>query len=108
MIEVIQINLHRSETATLALMKLINSELSTSNARVLRQGNGNRYLASVYLPTLPPTSELQKLILISTQALGINIANRNVAQGRFLDITDLGTMDTSMGFGVGWTHHRLD
>lgn len=119
MIEVIQINLHRSETATNALMDIINKgkthialiqepwtirnkvtglnhvnyqlfyantgsrprtciichknlcyllspELSTSDATVLKQGNGNVYLASVYLPfdspTLPPSSELQRLV----------------------------------------------
>ena len=119
MIEVIQINLHRSETATNALMAKINTGkihialiqepwtirnkvsglnhvnfqlfyadtgsrprtcilchknlcfllstgLSTSDATVLKQGRGNIFLASIYLPfdspTLPPTSDLMKLV----------------------------------------------
>ncbi|XP_073841400.1 uncharacterized protein, partial [Musca autumnalis] len=45
---------------------LCKPELSTSDATVLKQGNGNIYLASIYLPfdssTLPPSSELQQLV----------------------------------------------
>ncbi len=118
-IQVIQINLHRSETATIALMDLIRKgkihialiqepwttnhrvnglshinyqlfyaqsgrrprtcmlchknlsfffspELSTPDATVVRAGDGNVYLGSIYLPfdspIPPPTSELQRLV----------------------------------------------
>lgn len=167
MIEVIQINLHRSETATSALMEIINKgkthialiqepwtirnkvtglnhvnyqlfyantgtrprtciichknlcylfspELSTSDSTVLKQGNGNIYLASLYLPfdspTLPPSSELQRLVSKAKQTnsevlIGCdanshhtawgstNINKRGQALVEFLNTNDLITLN---------------
>ena len=168
MIEVIQINLHRSETATNALMDVLNKgkthialiqepwtfrnkvnglnhvnyqlfyanngtrprtciichknlsflfspELSTSDATVLRQGNGSMYLASVYLPfdspTLPPSSELQRLVTKVKQTgnevlVGCDANSHHISWGstntnkrgqalvEFLNTNDLVTLNT--------------